>query len=509
LIHLLPFLFFLAAQLLPVRVLEAAERPQRVSERNSQPVMALLDSGQPEDQIWAARVLGEMGRAAEAAAPALIRVIRTGTPEARVVASIALVKVDPYMKDFIPILLQALEKQAAGETSAPAATELEGLKTLGLQEDALAKWAALTKREIDPWIMPLLFQELRAEDADVRTLVLLVLGDLSLKAPQAFDYLVRGLQDPDPAVRVSVVGVLERIAPAKPEAVREIGRAFRDPDKSVRARALVAVARVGRDSAEILPTLQAALKDPEEEVRRTALFALGRLGVEARSAADSIREGLKSESRKERLDACAALLKIHPAQEGPHVMPVLAAVAAEQAAEPHVRVQALDLLALAGPEGVRAVPTLVDLLGEKEPQVRTRAMEVMGRLGPQILPEVERSLASPNGTVRVGAVQVLLSLPTDQMGPIPLLIRALQDEDRSVRYLAAEGLARLGSQAHQAVPDLINTLRDPEERVRTSAGNALIRVGPLAVPALEELSRGQDPVLQSRAEALLKRMRER
>lgn len=503
---ILLFVTLLVALIPIASPLRAEELPSRVSQDNPLPVAKLLDSPRPERQIWAARVLGELGQAAEPASPALIRVIKGGTAEARVVASIALVKINPDMKDFIPILLQALANEAA-EQAGVRADDLGALKMMTLEDDALMRWAALTKREIDTSIMPLLFQELRTEDPDIRILVLLILGNFSLKVPQAFTYVLKGLEDPDPGVRVSVVVVLERLAPTLPGAAPALGQACRDPDKKVRSRALRAVSRVGAGPSEVLPALLAGLRDPEADVRYAALFALGSIGPPARGAAPAVRELLEAKELEDRLRACAALIKIDPS-ERLRVVPVLAAVAEDQSVESSLRVRALDLVTEVGPEGVKAVPALVTLLGEKTPEVRTRAMEVLGRLGPEILPAVERSLGSPSGAVRAGAVEVLLSLPADQVGPIPLLVRSLKDSDRSVRYLAAEGLARFGAQAYQAVPELVEALRDPEERVRASVGNALVKMGALAVPALTEASEGPDPVLQPRAAALLRRIRE-
>ncbi len=500
-------LLFLGLTLSFVSPVWAEDFPSKVSADNPQPLVSILQSGNPDQQIWAAHVLGELGQSAEGAAPVLVRLIKTGSPEVRVVASIALVKVDPYMRDFIPILLQALEKEGAGE----ATGVLEGFgggKGAGLQDDALKKWASLTRREIDPKIMPVLVQALNEQDKDIRIMVLLVLGNISLKVPAAFPILMETLKDPDKEIRICVIGIMERIGAQNEKVVPVLLQAFQDSDKEVRARAIVALGRMGAGSKEVVPALSRGLGDGEPEVRSSALNAVELLGPAAKKTVPALYNLLGSEQEEERLRTVEVLLKVDPSSASQGV-PILVRLLKNKYANDVLRLKALELIGQLGSAAESAVPTLVELLGDFNINLRTKSAEALSKIGSAALAALERSLKDPNPAVRSGSVQVLLMLPAEQMEVIPYLTAALKDEDRSVRYMAAEGLRKLGSSAEPAIPDLVLALKDPEESIRSSASTALGRMGTLAVPALTQASQDPDPTLRNRATLLLEKIRGR
>ena len=498
---------FLGLTLSFVSPVWANDLPSRVYADNPQPLVSILQSGNPDQQIWAARVLGELGQLAEAAAPALVKIIKTGAPEVRVVASIALVKVDPYMRDFIPILLQALEKEGAGESTG-IPKDFGGGQGNALGDDALKKWASLTKRQIDPKIMPYLMQTLKEQDKDIHIMALLVLGNISQKVPEAFPLILEGLKDPDKEIRVCAVGVLERVGAQKEGVVPALLQAFQDPDKEVRARAVLALSRIGAGSKEVIPALTRALSDAEPEVRNSALAAVEALGPSAKQTAPALLKRLESEEIQERLRVVDVLLKVDPSSVS-QAVPILVRLIKNPNVSDPLRLSAVDLLAKSGPAAEGAVPTLVDLLADSRFDLRSKAATALGRIGQVALPALDRSLKDPNPSVRAGAVQVLLQMPLGQGSVIPQLITALKDTDRSVRYMAAEGLGKLGSTAESAIPDLVLALKDPEESVRSSASTALGRMGTLAVPALTQASQDPDPTLRSRATLLLEKIRGR
>jgi HEAT repeat protein len=88
----------------------------------------------------------------------------------------------------------------------------------------------------------------------------------------------------------------------------------------------------------------------------------------------------------------------------------------------------------------------------------------------------------------------------------------LQSDDAFTAWLAAWTLRNLGPKASQAVPDLIKALDHPGNGVRAEAVRALGSIGSparAAVPKLEALAQGGDPVLGENARQALEVIRKK
>lgn len=431
-----------------------------------QKLVADLQSQNKNDQLRAAQILGEMGSAAQAAIPSLVKVIKTGSPEARVVSSIALLKIDPYMKDMIPILLRALEKESQDQETILG-------KEIGLQEDALSKWSNLMRFKVDPKILPLLVQALGEEDKDIRILGVLVLGGVAVQLPEALPYVLKAYSDLDPEVRAAAVGALSRIGPRVEGVVPGILIGMGDAEPEVRARTVLALGRLGPKVPETIPALLGALDDKDSNVRVAALKVLESFGGAAREAVPAVADRAGRGEPEERLAAVEAAIKMDPSQSG------------------------------------RVIPLLVLFLGDSKPETRGRAIELLILIGPEAGPALSREMGNPNPAIRSGAMQALVEMRPVPAELISSLSAALRDPERPIRYLAAEGLGDLGVLAQGAIPVLIQALKDPEESIRTSAGNALLRMGEPAVAAITRAaSDSGDPQLQARASLLLKKIRD-
>ncbi|MDO8730571.1 MAG: HEAT repeat domain-containing protein [Candidatus Omnitrophota bacterium] len=471
-----------------------------LNQENAETIQKLvldLQSQSRDDQVRAAQALGEMGSDAQGAVPALVKVIKTGSPEARVVSTIALLKIDPTMRDMIPILLRALEKEGKEQE---VALEQE----IGLQEDALRKWSTLMKSKVDPKILPVLVQALRESDSDIRTLGVLVLGSLARELPEALPYVLKAYRDPDKQVRGAVLGALSRIGPGPKEVIPAILKGFKDSEPEVRARAVIALGRLGASSKEVVPALTRALNDPEPQVRTAALKILESFGGDAREAAPTVAARAGQGSPGERLAAAAAAIKIDPSQAG-RMVPLLIVFLKDPALAVPVRLQAADLLEETGVAG-KEVVSLTELFSDSSPEIRARTIRMLARAGPEVVPAISRSMRNANPLVRTGALQALCGMRPMPPELIPALAGSLKDKERSIRYLAAEGLGDRGVLAQKAIPDLIRALGDPEESVRSSAGNSLLKMGKPAVAALRQAaSDPKDPQLQARASILIKK----
>ncbi|MCZ8523244.1 MULTISPECIES: conserved virulence factor C family protein [Paenibacillus] len=133
------------------------------------------------------------------------------------------------------------------------------------------RYAALRQIQPSAETLPLLLTALDDEQAAVRRLASVYLGDL--KDPSVLPHLYRALKDPSPSVRRTAGDTLSDLGdPAAQEAM--IG-ALSDPNKLVRWRAARFLYEVGDEQA--LPALQAAEDEPEFEVRMQIRMALERI----------------------------------------------------------------------------------------------------------------------------------------------------------------------------------------------------------------------------------------
>ncbi len=431
-----------------------------------QDLLSGLDSWDKDRQIQSAVGLGEMGPAAQMAVPALIRMVKTGRPEVRVVSSIALLKIDPDMKDMVPILLQALNKQG-GELQAPLPKEV------GLQDDALQKWSALMRSKLDPGILPILVEATKSSDADIRVLGVLVLGGISKQIPEALPYVLSAYEDPDNAVRGAVIGVLSRIGPSAPE---------------------------------VVPGILRGLKDKELDVRLQSIQALGSMDPSPKQAVPELALLAERGSPEEQIAASEVLFKLDPSQSD-RIAPRLLRLLRDSSQESSIRLRAAGLMAqvnLAAGGG----NALTGLLEDPDPAVRGKAVQLLSGFGLPAVPALLDSLKSPRSLRRAGALQALIQTRPIPPELVPALTDCLKDRDRSIRYLAVKGLGELGALAQAAVPKLVEMLKDSDESIRVSAGDALLNMGPAAVSALDQAaSQQENPQLRARAEMLLKKAR--
>jgi hypothetical protein len=104
-----------------------------------------------------------------------------------------------------------------------------------------------------------------------------------------------------------------------------------------------------------------------------------------------------------------------------------------------------------GTNGTRAVPVLIQCLGDKDTNVSFIAASSLGVL------KLEPGLV------------------------VPALTENLQNASSVVRQAAAASLSKFGDQARSAVPSLINALKDTDPWVRETARDALYMIDPMAL----------------------------
>jgi HEAT repeat protein len=129
----------------------------------------------------------------------------------------------------------------------------------------------------------------------------------------------------------------------------------------------------------------------------------------------------------------------------------------------------------------RAVPPLMEILGEKEGEVRLAAVLSLAKIAdPRAAPRLLPLLADPDGDVRTATV-IALGMIGDRQA-VPALLESLADPHTPVRDAAAWALGAIKDA--RAVKPLIRALSDPEWHVRMEAEWALLEIGEPAVGPL-------------------------
>lgn len=144
------------------------------------------------------------------------------------------------------------------------------------------------------------------------------------------------------------------------------------------------------------------------------------------------------------------------------------------------------------------VERLFGLLGDEVRLCRVAAEDTLSRLGPSLVPALQRRLASGFGMEVLGPLRVAISQPN--VAYYSQGHRLSLDSDARVRALAARLLGVIGGEG--AMRRLMDLLADPEPEVRQRAVAGLGRLGDRQVASMltERLA---DPAWDVRKEAAL------
>ncbi len=178
------------------------------------------------DQRWkAAEALGNLGRDARGAVPALAAALRDRNDQVRWRAAEALGKLGPDAAAAVPALVDALDRSDM--------LAQEAAKALGRMGGAARP------------AVPALAAALTRDDVYLKREAAKALVKLGPDAADAVPVLIEALGDKDKTVRAESCKVLGRIGPAARAAVPALQAALRDKDDIVRVQADEALRRIG------------------------------------------------------------------------------------------------------------------------------------------------------------------------------------------------------------------------------------------------------------------------
>jgi HEAT repeat protein len=259
--------------------------------------------------------------------------------------------------------------------------------------------------------------------------------------------LTKALRDGDTEVRLLAQRALEDVASARIRWVRHGGTA------------LVADDPLLDGLTAALPALGEAASDADLRVRRAALDVLGILGPAAAPAIPALTRALRDPDRFVRWSAVRTLGMIGPSA-GRAALPSLTLLLDDEDLD--VRKAAADAIKRLSPA---SGPTASGARGVTRTSVTRTAV-----------PALIRSVRAADPEMRIAAIQTLRGMGTEMKPALPALREALADSDARVRQSAAEALGALGPLARDAADELRAAMNDSSQEVRQAAGEAMLNV---------------------------------
>ena len=145
----------------------------------------------------------------------------------------------------------------------------------------------------------------------------------------------------------------------------------------------------------------------------------------------------------------------------------------------------------------QSVEALIHLLGDNRGRVRARAVTALVNVGEDAVPQLEKAMASSDGSVGWEAARSLSMMGLPALG---VFERALHNENPALRWRVVAALRNAGQ---EAVPLLTRALRDKNSAVRDEAAASLGCMGAPAVNVLVQALKDLDSDVRRRAVAEL------
>jgi hypothetical protein len=153
----------------------------------------------------------------------------------------------------------------------------------------------------------------------------------------------------------------------------------------------------------------------------------------------------------------------HPDTVGRHPVtaPVSELIDRLQTGSPSVRMGALWELRTRGTAGADAVPSVADLLADRDPDIPGEAALTLGAMSSAaqvVVPQLREAMRRGRANTRAGAAQALAELLAAPDEVVPELASLLCDNEQTVADAAARALRCYGRQAEPATPQLLDAL---------------------------------------------------
>jgi len=251
----------------------------------------------------------------------------------------------------------------------------------------------------------------------------------------------------DPATQVTAIEKLEQGGTEAAVVLESLLSSKNGASAEVRCTAAEILGKIGPDAEQAGSTLLAALKDTDLHVRAIAAASLAKVGVPPDEAVPALTRMLETDQK---VVAGRALSEYRGGAKP--ALPALIAVLTDKSLDSETRWNAARTLGKLGPEGVDAIPVLVESLKDEAATVREHSAEALGDIGPPAA------------------------------GAVPDLVGVLDDPATRVRRDAVRSLGQIGEASRAAIAEMKKLLKDPEGIVREAAKNAIRAIAPEELP---------------------------
>ncbi|HEV7403535.1 MAG TPA: HEAT repeat domain-containing protein [Chthoniobacteraceae bacterium] len=420
------------------------------------PLIAALEDANAPRRAGAARALGEMGPAAAAAAPALVKNVGHADETVRLETADALGQIGaPAVAPLIAALPDPDEKVRQGAANALAQIGKPAI-------DAAKPLAALLAKETA---------------VPVRAAALVALSRVGAAPEVAVPLLVEGALNDDAEVRHAAINGLLGNRALTEKAVSPLIAALRSDSLPRRQRVALVLGRMGPTAKPAVPSLiEHAHRETTEPAYGDALSAIGAPAIPLLVEQIATR-GTPAEHEW--------IFKALRGIGAPAVGPLTAALASQNPAVRAGAASAFTGMSITAPEAIKA---LVALVGDKDPTVRAAALRAVSGIRSEqasVLPKVEAALGDPNPQVRQAAAAALAAMGAVGKLGVDGLLELLKDPDLTTQRNTLQSIGSLGAGGAKAVPALIARLEQADTRVATIT--ALGQIGEASKPAVPKL----------------------
>ena len=236
---------------------------------------------------------------------------------------------------------------------------------------------------------------LEAPSSGARLAALWELQRMGPKAAPAVEALTRALRDAEPSLRAAAAEALAAAGPAAESAIPElVEAAMQDENKALRLQAVYALGAVAARADYVVPHLICVLRSAEGDLRLAAIRALGALGTGA--AVEELIGLLTDVDGNVAEEAALALGAIGPAARS--AVPALLRMLRDGGYRPAGAAYALGRI---GRVDDRIVPALAMAMQHAVPDVREEAEIALRRIAPELVADLPRADAAPEGEQRI------------------------------------------------------------------------------------------------------------
>jgi HEAT repeat protein/S1-C subfamily serine protease len=216
--------------------------------------MALSDSVKGV-RVAAAEALSNLGPLEPADLPVVLKVLKTGDPEARVSAARALGNFTAQAKEVAPELIEAYRKH-----SDPQLRRAVLMSLAGFGEQAKE-------------VLTLLGEAFKSNNPELMKAASQAVAKLGPEAQSVVPELAARLEGAEPTTRKEMLAALQKVGPAAKEAVPALAKLLADKDHDTRLAALAVVETLPKDAKPAVPALiQLFTLEKEQESRVIAVL---------------------------------------------------------------------------------------------------------------------------------------------------------------------------------------------------------------------------------------------